>query len=85
MSPMDYPNLEVLGLDPPWVEGTGGGGGSETPPPNGGEGGTPTTAELDAMTKEQLLAYAQSQGISPANNAMTKEDLRAGIDSHLGR
>jgi hypothetical protein len=24
MSPLDYPNLEVLGLDPPWVEGTGG-------------------------------------------------------------
>lgn len=85
MSPMDYPNLEVLGLDPPWVEGTGGGG--TAPPPDGGEGegGTPTAADLDAWTKEQLLAYAQAQGISPANNAMTKDELRAAVDAHLGR
>jgi len=37
-------------------------------------------AELDEMTKAELLAYAREQGVSPANNDMTKDELRAAID-----
>jgi len=37
--------------------------------------------DLDAMTKPELLAYAQQLGVSPANNGMTKEELRAGVDA----
>ena len=36
--------------------------------------------DLDAMTKDQLLALAQSMGISPANAAMTKAELRAAVE-----
>lgn len=44
----------------------------------------PSTAEgLDAMTKQQLLEYAQTLGVSPANNDMTKAELRAGVDAKL--
>ena len=38
-----------------------------------------TADELDAMTKDQLLAYAQERGISPANAAMTKDEIKASI------
>jgi hypothetical protein len=67
---MDYPNLEVLGLEPPWVEGTGGDSGE--PEPKTG---------LDAMTKAELLDYAKAHDISPANNDMTKDELRASIEA----
>ena len=72
MSTYDDPNREALGLEPAWVEGSGGEGGT-TPEPSG----------LDAMTKAQLLEYAQQLGVSPANNDMTKDELRAAIDAHL--
>ena len=36
--------------------------------------------DLDEMTKDELLAYAQELGVSPANAGMTKDELRAGID-----
>ena len=39
--------------------------------------------ELDEMTKPELLDYARELGVSPANNDMTKEELRAGIDAQL--
>lgn len=71
----DDPNREALGLDPAWVEGTGG---------EGGGGEVSSTAEptgLDAMSKDELLAYAQSLGISPANASMTKDELRASIEA----
>jgi len=70
----DAPNKEAVGLEPPWVEGTGGAGEDPPPPPpeNGGD--------LDSMTKDQLLAEAQSRGLSPANAGMTKDELRAVID-----
>jgi hypothetical protein len=32
------------------------------------------------MTKAELLAEAQSRGISPANNDMTKDELRAALE-----
>ena len=41
-------------------------------------------AELDEMTKAELLAYAREQGVSPANNDMTKDELRAAIDDATG-
>ena len=74
MSVYDDPNREAVGLEPAWVEGTGGEGGAVS------EAG-PT--ELDAMTKAQLLEYAQQLGVTPANNDMTKDELRAAIDAHL--
>jgi hypothetical protein len=40
-------------------------------------------ATLDEMTKAELLDYARELGVSPANNDMTKEELRAGIDLAL--
>lgn len=36
--------------------------------------------ELDGMSKEDLLARAQAQGISPANAAMTKAELKAALE-----
>ena len=38
---------------------------------------------LDAMSKAELLEYAQQLGVSPANNDMTKAELRAGVEAHL--
>jgi hypothetical protein len=38
--------------------------------------------DLDAMSKDDLLAYAQGLGVSPANASMTKDDLKAGIVAH---
>jgi len=46
-------------------------------------GGAAAATNLDAMTKPQLLDYAQQLGITPANAGMTKEELRAGVDNHL--
>jgi hypothetical protein len=40
----------------------------------------PGEAELDELSKDELLAYAQSIGVSPANAGMTKDELRAGIE-----
>ena len=39
--------------------------------------------DLDEMTKAELLEYAQQIGVSPANNNMTKEELREGVDAKL--
>jgi hypothetical protein len=61
----DAPNKQAVGLDPPWVEGTGGSGGEVTP--------------QEGATKAELLARAQEMGASPANNAMTKAELEASI------
>jgi hypothetical protein len=65
----DAPNQQVVRADEstPWDEGTG---------------GTPGAAEqndLDAMTKDELLAYAEEHGVE-ANTSMTKADIRAAID-----
>ena len=71
----DAPNQQVVRPDesPPWEEG---GGGSS-------EGGPENSADLDAMTKDQLLAYAQQLGVSPANASMNKDEIRAGVDAKL--
>ncbi len=65
----DDPNRQAVGLDPAWVEGAGGSSGGETPPAN----------PLDAMTKDELLAYASEHGVE-ADSSMTKADIRAAID-----
>jgi hypothetical protein len=46
--------------------------------------GPPTGDQLDAMSKGELLETATALGVSPANNAMTKDELREGIDAKLG-
>lgn len=73
MTQFDDPNREAVGLEPAWVEGTGG---------EGGEGPEVEPTGLDAMTKAELLEYAVANGISPANNAMTKDEIRASIDAY---
>jgi hypothetical protein len=71
----DAPNQQTVREDEsaPWEEGSGGSPGTEVEPQG-----------LDAMTKAQLLDYAKAKGISPANNDMTKEELRAAIDEAEG-
>jgi hypothetical protein len=71
----DDPNRECVGLDPAWVEGTGG----PVAEPNAAEADQGSGDELDQMTKDQLLEYAQLRGISPANASMSKDDLKASI------
>jgi hypothetical protein len=77
----DAPNQQVVRPDgsAPWEEGDGGSGG-EQPEPHTDGGGSPG---LDAMSKDELLAYAQQLGVSPANAGMTKDELRAGVDAKL--
>jgi hypothetical protein len=58
------------------------GSGGSTPPVAGQLPAQQDAAGLDAMTKDELLAYAQELGVSPANAGMTKDELRAGIDAH---
>jgi hypothetical protein len=76
----DDPNREAVGLDPAWVEGTGGPVAEPGPVTADQTGGS----DLDAMTKDQLLEYAQSRGISPANAGMTKDELKASIQAAEG-
>ena len=74
MTVWDAPNQQVVRADQ-----SGPGISDEPDPPaNGGE-----ATGLDAMTKDELLAYAQELGVSPANAAMTKAEIRAGIDAYL--
>jgi hypothetical protein len=70
----DAPNQEVVGVGPPWQEGTGG---LDVGAASTASAGNP----LDEMTKAELLEYAQSRGISPANQAMSKDEIRASIDA----
>jgi len=41
-------------------------------------------SSLDEMTKEELLDYARARGISPANAAMSKQEIRDSIDAANG-
>jgi hypothetical protein len=54
--------------------------------PREGKPGAPTatpagTSDLDSMTKDELLVYAQQLGVRPANAAMSKDEIRAGIEA----
>lgn len=78
----DAPNQEVVRAD-----GSGPGAGEEGPktaPTASEEPSQEGTPSLDEMTKAQLLEHAKSLGVTPANNDMTKEELRAAIDEHQG-
>jgi hypothetical protein len=85
----DAPNQQAVRDDQsaPWDEGSGG-----TPGPSAEElaerqQAAPAAEEqpdLDSMTKDQLLSYAQSKGISPANASMTKDEIRASIEDAEG-
>jgi hypothetical protein len=73
----DAPNQQVVRADQS-------GPGIDSGSGNGGNGGGDQDAEpltLDEMTKNQLLEYAQSHGITPANAAMSKDEIRASIDA----
>lgn len=79
-----WPNQQVVRADQS-------GPGVNTPPPGMAMAAdqpetdvnaAPSAADLDAMTKDELLAHAQGLGITPANAGMTKEEIRAGIDDY---
>jgi hypothetical protein len=67
------PEEEGEGGTPP-IEGTGGDAAASN-------GETADQPDLDAMTKAELLELAQSRGITPANNDMTKDELKAAIEA----
>lgn len=73
----DAPNQQVVRPDEsgPWQEGTGGATAPPAPTPPPGEDTEPDL-DLDALTKAQLLELAQRLGLSPANNDMTKDELK---------
>jgi hypothetical protein len=79
----DAPNQQVVRADQsaPWDEGTGGTPDEATPVATV-ETTSSSTVDLDAMTKAELLDHARELGVSPANNDMTKEELRTAIDDH---
>ena len=68
----DDPNRQAVGLAP-----AGAGSGESTPAPQA-RSGPPT---LDEMTKDELLAYAKEREISPANAAMSKDEIRESIEN----
>jgi len=70
----DAPNQQVVRADQsaPWDEGEGG---------EQEEG--PGVGPLEEWTKAQLLEEAQRLGLSPANAAMTKDELREALEAHL--
>jgi hypothetical protein len=72
------PNQQAVRPDGsgPAEEGEGGSTIDPSPPKTGDD------VDLDAMTKDDLLAYAQGLGVVPANASMTKDDLKAGIVAH---
>jgi hypothetical protein len=76
----DDPNRQAVGVEPAWVEGTGG----PVLEPKTDQAEQGGGSDLDAMTKDQLLEYAQSRGISPANAGMTKDELKASIQAAEG-
>jgi hypothetical protein len=76
----DDPNRQAVGVEPAWVEGTGG----PVLEPKTDQAEQGGGSDLDAMTKDQLLEYAQSRGISPANASMTKDELKASIQAAEG-
>jgi hypothetical protein len=45
---------------------------------------TTSEPDLDEMTKAELLEHAKELGVTPANNDMTKDELRAAIEEHQG-
>jgi hypothetical protein len=77
----DAPNQQVVRPDEsaPWDEGDGGTTHEPATEPQAGG-----RVDLDAMTKDELLAHAQSIGASPANAGMTKDELKQSIQEAGG-
>lgn len=69
MTIFDDPNRQALGLDPIWT-----GAGDEPDPPPEVEG-----ESLDTMTKDQLVEYAEANGVE-ISASWTKAEIRAAID-----
>jgi hypothetical protein len=67
----DDPNREALGLAPIWT-------GSDNEPEQPTEG-----ESLDTMTKDQLVEYAEANGIE-VSASWTKAEIRAAIDDAAG-
>ena len=91
MNEYDAPNQQAVRADGsgPGVDmqaGTprGGGSGAVPAPPPAVDPAQPDDPDeettLDEMSKEELLEYAQSIGVSPANKNMTKDELRAAVE-----
>jgi hypothetical protein len=74
---LDAPNQQVVRADQsgPADEGQGGALPRQEAEPAG---------ELEAMSKDDLLDYAQKLGVTPANKNMTKEELKAALEAHQG-
>jgi hypothetical protein len=72
----DTPNQQVVRAD-------GSGAGVDQGPAAGAAPAEQAGPNPDEMTKAELLAYAKQLGVEPANNDMTKDELRAGVDAKL--
>jgi hypothetical protein len=70
---LDAPNQQVVRADGSGPADEGGGG---TAAPDNGNGGT----ELEAMTKDELLALAEERGVE-ANASMTKAEIKEAIEA----
>ena len=75
---LDNPNQQVVRPD-----GSGPGIGHEGVEQPRAAVGETSPPPLDQMTKAELLEYAKQLGVSPANNDMTKDELRAAVDAKL--
>jgi hypothetical protein len=49
------------------------------PQPPGDDDKYDVEPDLDAMSKDELLALAKERGVSPANATMTKAELKAAL------
>jgi len=72
---MDDPNRQALGLDPPWVEGTGGEAGDPQAAQAAADAPDDAPDGLDEMTKNELLAEAEARGLD-VSSQMTKDELK---------
>lgn len=71
----DAPNQEVVGVGPPWEEGTGGDPGALAEETDAESG-----SDLSTMTKAELLAEAEARGVE-ADDSMTKAEIVAAIEA----
>ena len=88
---MDAPNQQVVRPDGSGPADEGEGGSTAEPEPateaelevlqQAAEAEVEADANLDEMTKDELLEYARQRGVSPANNDMTKAEIREAIEA----
>lgn len=82
---MDAPNQQAVRADQSGPADVGEGGPARAATPGGSmygetetQASAPTSAELDAMTKDQLLAEAARRGV-PVDASMTKAEIREAL------